>query len=60
MLYQKGSTSIFHFAAYAQLLRAGAIEAGDTVEFCVPTGNFGDILAGCYAKRMEMCIRDRW
>ena len=34
---------VYYFAAYAQLLRAGAIEAGDAVEFCVPTGNFGDI-----------------
>ena len=40
---------VYYFAAYAQLLRAGAIEPGDAVEFCVPTGNFGDILAGYYA-----------
>ena len=45
---------VYYFAAYAQLLRAGAIEAGDAVEFCVPTGNFGDILAGYYAKRMGL------
>ena len=43
---------VYYFAAYAQLLRAGAIEAGDEVEFCVPTGNFGNILAAYYAKRM--------
>ena len=41
---------VYYFAAYAQLLRAGAIEAGDAVEFCVPTGNFGDILAGYLAR----------
>ena len=45
---------VYYFAAYAQLLRAGAIRAGDAVEFCVPTGNFGDILAGYYAKRMGL------
>lgn len=45
---------VYYFAAYAQLLRAGAIEPGDAVEFCVPTGNFGDILAGYYAKRMGL------
>ena len=45
---------VYYFAAYAQLLRVGAIEPGDAVEFCVPTGNFGDILAGYYAKRMGL------
>ena len=47
---------VYYFAAYAQLLRAGAIEAGDSVEFCVPTGNFGDILAGYYAKCMGLPV----
>lgn len=47
---------VYYFSAYAQLLRAGAIEAGDGVEFCVPTGNFGDILAGYYAKRMGLPV----
>ena len=47
---------VYYFAAYAQLLRAGAIQAGDAVEFCVPTGNFGDILAGYYAKRMGLPV----
>ena len=47
---------VYYFAAYAQLLRARAIEVGDAVEFCVPTGNFGDILAGYYAKRMGLPI----
>ena len=47
---------VYYFAAYAQLLRAGAIEPGDAVEFCVPTGNFGDILAGYYAKRMGLPV----
>ncbi len=47
---------VYYFAAYAQLLRAGAIEAGDEVEFCVPTGNFGDVLAGYYAKLMGLPV----
>ncbi len=47
---------VYYFAAYAQLLRSGAIAAGDAVEFCVPTGNFGDILAGYYAKRMGLPV----
>lgn len=47
---------VYYFAAYAQLLRAGLITAGDAVEFCVPTGNFGDILAGYYAQRMGLPV----
>ena len=47
---------VYYFAAYAQLLRAGTIEPGDEVEFCVPTGNFGDVLAGYYAKRLGLPV----
>lgn len=47
---------VYYFAAYGQLLRAGEISFGDPVDFCVPTGNFGDILAGYYAKRMGLPV----
>ncbi len=47
---------VYYFAAYAQLLRAGAVSMGDPVDFCVPTGNFGDILAGYYARRMGLPV----
>ncbi len=47
---------VYYFAAYAQLLKAGKIEFGDLVDFCVPTGNFGDILAGYYAKQMGLPV----
>ncbi len=47
---------VYYFAAYAQLLRAGTIEVGDEVEFCVPTGNFGDVLAGYYAKLLGLPV----
>ena len=47
---------VYYFAAYAQLLKAGSIAFGDEVDFCVPTGNFGDILAGYYAKRMGLPV----
>ena len=40
----------YYFAAYAQLCRAGSITPGERVDFSVPTGNFGDILAGYFAK----------
>lgn len=47
---------VYYFAAYGQLLRAREISFGDLVDFCVPTGNFGDILAGYYAKRMGLPV----
>ena len=47
---------VYYFAAYAQLLKAGKISFGDKVDFCVPTGNFGDILAGYYAKQMGLPV----
>ena len=47
---------VYYFAAYAQLLKAGKIAFGGEVDFCVPTGNFGDILAGYYAKQMGLPV----
>ncbi len=47
---------VYYFAAYAQLLKAGKIAFDDKVDFCVPTGNFGDILAGYYAKQMGLPV----
>ena len=48
---------VYYFAAYAQLLKTGKITFGDEVDFCVPTGNFGNILAGYYAKHMGLPIK---
>ena len=47
----------YYFDAYAQLVRRKAVRPGDEVTFCVPTGNFGDVLAGYYAKRMGLPVR---
>ena len=47
---------IYYFTAYSQLLRMGDISLGDKVDFIVPTGNFGDILAGYYAKLMGLPV----
>ena len=47
---------VYYFAAYAQLCKAGKIAFGEKVDFCVPTGNFGDILAGYYAKQMGLPV----
>ena len=46
----------YYFYAYAQLVRQGAAAQGQPVDFCVPTGNFGDILAGWYAKQMGLPV----
>ena len=47
----------YYFDSYAQLVRAGAIKLGDEVTYCVPTGNFGDVLAGYYAKMLGLPVR---
>ncbi len=47
---------VYYYYSYCQLLDSGSIAAGDTVDFCVPTGNFGDILAGWYAKQMGLPV----
>ena len=46
----------YYFKAYADLLHRGQIKMGDQVNFCVPTGNFGDILAGWLAKRLGLPV----
>ena len=46
----------YYFKAYADLLRRGRITMGQEVNFCVPTGNFGDILAGYLAKQMGLPV----
>lgn len=42
----------YYFSAYVDLLENGEIELGEVVNVCVPTGNFGNILAAYYAKQM--------
>jgi len=47
---------VYYFSAYKQLLEAGAITDGDKVNFAVPTGNFGDIMAGYFALKMGLPV----
>lgn len=47
---------VYYFYSYAMLLRTNAIRLGDEINFAVPTGNFGNILAGYYAKRMGLPV----
>lgn len=47
----------YYFSAYLDLVSAEQIEMGQEIDFCVPTGNFGNILAAYYAKRMGLPVR---
>ncbi len=46
----------YYFSAYADMAASGAVRAGAPVNVCVPTGNFGNILAAHYARRMGLPI----
>ncbi len=48
---------VYYFDAYRQMVQSNQIAFGDIVDFCVPTGNFGNVLAGYYAKQMGLPIR---
>ena len=47
---------VYYFIAYARLVDSGAIVPGDKVDYVVPTGNFGDILAGWMAKALGLPV----
>ena len=47
----------YYVSAYAQLVAAGKVERASEVDVCVPTGNFGNILAAYYARCMGTPIR---
>lgn len=47
---------VYYFSAYADLIKQKRISVGQEVNFVVPTGNFGNILAGYYAKQMGLPI----
>lgn len=47
---------VYYVWAYAQLVKAGDIQAGDEINFTVPTGNFGNILAAFYAKQIGLPV----
>jgi threonine synthase len=47
---------VYYWTSYYTLAARGVIKPGDPVDFCIPTGNFGNILAGYYALRMGLPI----
>ena len=48
---------VYYFKAYSDLVAQGRIKLGDEIDFVVPSGNFGDILAGFFAKCMGLPVR---
>ena len=47
---------VYYVSAYCDLLNEGAVKPGEQVNYCVPTGNFGNILACYYAKKMGIPV----
>ena len=47
---------VYYFTTYTRLVKRGLLRMGQHINFVVPTGNFGDILAGYYAMRMGLPI----
>ena len=48
---------VYYVSAYCDLLKSGALRMGETMDVCVPTGNFGNIFAGYIAKLMGLPVR---
>ena len=47
---------VYYYKSYCDLVAAGEIAMGDEINFVVPTGNFGDILAGYFAKCLGLPV----
>ena len=47
---------VYYFSAYADMIASGQIKNGEKINFTVPTGNFGNILAAYYAKEMGLPV----
>ncbi len=47
---------VYYFSAYADLVARGEVICGESINFCVPTGNFGNILAAYYAREMGLPV----
>ncbi len=48
---------IYYISAYCDMIEKDDISLGDTIDICVPTGNFGNILAAYIAKKMGLPVR---
>lgn len=48
---------VYYFSSYAEFINAGNLKLGDQVNIIVPTGNFGNILAAYYARKMGLPVK---
>lgn len=48
---------VYYFWAYLQMAKQGEIKLGEEINVTVPTGNFGNILAGYFAKKMGLPVK---
>ena len=46
----------YYISAYCDMVKSGAVKMGDKINICVPTGNFGNILAAYIAKQMGLPV----
>ena len=51
------SQIVYYVFAYKEMVRKGKIRFGEEINFCVPTGNYGNVLAGYYAKCMGLPVK---
>ncbi len=49
---------VYYISAYARMVEGGDVEAGSPIDICVPTGNFGNILAAHYAGRIGVPVEN--
>lgn len=47
---------VYYFHSYFELVRQNEITLGDPINFCIPSGNFGNALAGYFAKQMGLPV----
>ena len=47
----------YYFSGYVELIKSNQINLGDKINICVPTGNFGNILAAYYALKMGLPVK---
>ncbi len=48
---------VYYFHSYLQLVKTQEIKMNDEINFCIPSGNFGNALAGYFAKRMGLPVK---
>ena len=47
---------VYYVSAYADMVAGGGVVAGEPMDVCVPTGNFGNVLGAYYARRIGVPI----